>query len=177
MVTLAIIFVVGLFGLAASLCYLFFSNRVHSGVSLAIISLLASLLILLFAGFNLISQNLDLKSEEESPRVEEGEPVELNPSGCVLEWKDLRIVGNYGAITVANKSNADVEVWVSATGMSLQAKLEPKRGIRLRSGVRFPETDMAWTVKLSTGESRSFDFLNCLPLACDLQPAYGLERE
>ena len=107
-----------------------------------------------------------------------GELVAMNASGCVLDWGDLRVQGNYGSITVANRSKAVVAITVSANGVSLQAKLEPNRGVRLRNGLKMPESDeTVWVVKLANGESREFTFTQCMPLGCDIPPAAKLGLE
>jgi len=101
-----------------------------------------------------------------------GELVATNASGCVLDWGDLRVQGNYGSITVANRSKAIVAITVSANGVSLQANLEPNRGVRLRNGLKLPEpNETVWVVKLASGESRKFTFTQCMPLGCDIPPA------
>ena len=98
--------------------------------------------------------------------------VATNASGCVLDWGDLRVRGNYGSITVANRSKAVVAITVSANGVSLQAKLEPNRGVRLRNGLKLPERDeTVWTVALANGEKRQFSFEQCMPFGCDIPPA------
>ena len=98
--------------------------------------------------------------------------VATNASGCVQDWSDLRVQGNYGAITVANRSKAVVAITVSANGVSLQAKLEPNRGVRLRNGLKLPERDeTVWTVALANGEKRQFSFEQCMPFGCDIPPA------
>jgi hypothetical protein len=104
----------------------------------------------------------------------DNESAAQNDSGCRINWRSLRIIGNYGSIEVVNAAEKSRDVLVSASDRSVRAEFElgSKRGIRIRTGRKLPEEEIiVWTVQLEKGENREFNFSQCLPRACDLPPS------